>query len=327
MSKRLLILGGTQFVGRHLAECALDRGHEVTLFHRGKTGKGLLAGANEVFGDRDGGLGALKGRHFDWVLDTCGYVPRVVGQAVEQLQDQADHYLFVSTVSVYGSFAKAGLQEGDEVARIDDPETETVDGRTYGALKALCEEKVLQVFGERALIPRPGIVAGPYDPTDRFTYWVRRMSQPGPVLAPLPQEQPIQLIDARDLAAWMVNQVEAGTTGIFNTAGPEGRETFASMLAACQAGVGQHPELAWAAKETLDKHAVAAGSDLPLWLPDADHAGVFQVRSTKARAMGLACRELSETARDTWQWVQTWSKDRVCKVGIPSEREATVHAS
>ena len=311
----ILILGGTQFVGRHLAQEAIDRGHTVTLFHRGKTARGLFEGAQEVFGDRDGGLPALGGKSYDWVLDTCGYVPRVVAQSAAYFQDKASAYLFVSTISVYASFAEAGLVEGDPVAVIEDPETETVDGRTYGALKALCESRVLEHFQGRALLPRPGIIAGPYDPTDRFTYWVGQASGAADFIAPGPQQAPMQLIDARDLARCMMDWVEADRTGVYNTAGPMGGETFDSMIAACQRATGGGARPKWRDPQVLLDEGYEPNKDFPLWTPKADHAGIFQVDSSKAVAAGLQYRPLEETARDTWDWIQTWPEGREYKVG------------
>ncbi len=318
---RILVLGGTQFVGRHLVEALLATGHEVTVFHRGRTAQGLFEGATEVLGNRDGELDRLGEGTYDWVVDTCGYVPRVVQQSVDAWVDRCSHYLFISTVSVYEDFSQPGLHEESAVRTIEDPETEEIDARTYGALKALCEQRVLDAFGDRAFVPRPGIIAGPYDPTDRFPYWVQRASQSEPFLMPDSSDQPLQLIDARDLAAWCVRQIEAGAGGVFNTAGSQGAHTLGSMWSACLEGTPGHgmPRIVGAAR--LLESEVRAGQDLPLWVPDADMQGLFQASSRRAEEAGLVHRSLTEVARDTWAWMQTWPKDREWRVGLTPERE------
>ena len=318
---RILVLGGTQFVGRHLVEALSRAGHELTLFHRGRTARGLFPGVREVFGNRDGELDRLGEESYDWVVDTCGYVPRVVDQSVQAFAQRCDRYLFISTVSVYEDFSKPGLNEESAVRTIEDPETEEIDARTYGALKVLCEERVLEVFGERAFLPRPGIVAGPYDPTDRFPYWVQRAAQAEPFLIPDTPDQPLQLIDARDLAAFCVAQMEAGTGGIFNTAGSRGEHTLGSLWSACREGTPGLGEPVVQPTEQLLKAGVRAGHDLPLWVPDESMVGLFQADSSKAEAAGLTHRALVEVARDTWDWLQTWPKDREWSVGLSRERE------
>lgn len=318
---RILVLGGTQFVGRHLVEALLAAGHDLTLFHRGRTAQGLFGQAREVLGNRDGELDRLQEESFDWVVDTCGYVPRVVQQSVDAWAQRCDHYLFISTVSVYEDFSQPGLHEGSAVRTIEDPETEEIDGRTYGALKALCEERVLEAFGDRALIPRPGIIAGPYDPTDRFPYWVQRTAREGPFLMPDAAEQPLQLIDARDLAAWCVRQIEAGAGGIFNTAGSRGAHTLGSLWSACMEGTPGRglPRIVGSAR--LLENDVRAGQDLPLWVPDETMQGLFQADSSRAESAGLTHRPLVEVVRDTWAWMQTWPADHEWRAGLSPERE------
>src|SRR6478672_8232941 len=219
---RLLVLGGTQFLGRHLVEVALREGDAVTIFHRGRTNPDLFAGQVErISGDRDGGLDALAGGEWDAVVDTCGYVPRVVAASARALADRCGHYTFVSTESVYGDVGEPGLDESAPVAVLDDPATEVVDGETYGGLKALCEEAAEAAMPGRVLNVRPGLIVGPHDPSDRFTYWPRRLARGGEVLAPGSAEGLVQVIDARDLAEWAVRMVEGGKTGVYNATGPE----------------------------------------------------------------------------------------------------------
>lgn len=208
---RLLVLGGTKFVGRHVVEEALTRGHTVTLFNRGLTRPGLFTGVEELHGDRDGDLRLLEGRSFDAVVDTSGYVPRIVRETIEALRD-VGHYTFVSTISVYADVSTPPT-EASPVAALREPTEEWREA--YGELKALCESVVRERFPD-AFVPRPGLVAGPWDPTGRFSYWPRRLHEGGRVLAPAPPDAPAQLIDARDLAAWIVTAGETGLAGTFN---------------------------------------------------------------------------------------------------------------
>ncbi|MEZ6002604.1 MAG: NAD-dependent epimerase/dehydratase family protein [Planctomycetota bacterium] len=316
MSLRILVIGGTQFVGRHFVEAARAAGHQVTLFHRGKTGKGLFPGLEEVFGDRERNLGCL-GRRFDWVVDTCGYVPRVVRIATEALAKRTERFLFISTVSVYGDFSIPGLDESAAVATIDDPETETVDGRTYGALKALCEDVVLEAFGDRALIPRPGIIAGPFDPTDRFTWYVDQAAQENPAPVPAAGEQPLQLIDARDLANWLVHAMQSERSGIYNTAGPS--STYGAMRAACHAAAHSEDRARAFAPDTCETSELVRW---PLVVPPGSPDGLFRVDSSKARAAGLKHRPLEETAADTLAWLRSRKDAPPFKVGPPPELAA-----
>ncbi|MDF1837046.1 MAG: NAD-dependent epimerase/dehydratase family protein [Planctomycetota bacterium] len=324
---KILLIGGTVFVGRHLAAELVQQGHDLTLFNRGKTRTGLFPGVREVHGDRDGGLDVLADEEFDWVVDTCGYVPRVVGASAQFFKDRAKNYLFVSTVSVYPTTDQAGIDESGEVAVIEDPGTEVVDGRTYGALKALCEEQVLDAFGDRALIPRPGIVMGPEDPTDRFTSWVSRIAGDGDFLAPEVRNQPVELIDARDLAAWMALQIRDGNCGIYNTAGAMGALTMESMIRGCSAGTKSSAAPRWVDAEALQSAEISGPGELPFWLPDPSAWGLFQVTSAKAVACGLRYRPLEETAADTLAWIQERPEGSAMKVGISPEKEAEILAS
>ncbi len=218
---RILILGGTVFVGRHLVEAALARGHEVTLFNRGQHGPDLYPGVEKLRGDRDGGLDALRGRRWDAAIDTCGYVPRIVRASATLLANAVDHYTFISSVSVYPEAHTRHLDEDSPVGALDDESVEDVTPETYGPLKALCEQAAEGAMSGRALTIRPGLIVGPHDPTDRFTYWPRRVAQGGEVLAPGRPERPVQIIDARDLAAWTLQLVASGARGVYNATGPD----------------------------------------------------------------------------------------------------------
>ncbi|MBM3497007.1 MAG: NAD-dependent epimerase/dehydratase family protein, partial [Armatimonadetes bacterium] len=223
---RLLVLGGTVFLGRHLVAEALARGHRVTLFHRGRHGADLFPEAERILGDRDGGLSALADESWDAVVDTSGYVPRVVGAAARMLAPAVGFYVFVSSVSVYADFSPVGMDEDAPLGQMADPSVEEITGETYGPLKALCESEVRSAFGARCAVVRPGLIVGPHDPSDRFTYWPVRCQRGGEVLAPGDPERPVQFIDAGDLAAWIVTMCVRQAGGVFNAVGPTDPTTF-----------------------------------------------------------------------------------------------------
>src|SRR5512136_1410936 len=217
----LLIIGGTRFVGRHLVEYALARGHTLTLFNRGQSNPDLFPRVEQLHGDRAADLSLLQDRSWDAVIDTCGYVPRIVRLSAQTLAGRTDRYVFISTVSVYAQDNPRGMDENAPLAALKDETIEEITSETYGGLKALCEKAVEAVYPNRALIIRPGLIVGPYDPTDRFTYWPWRTAQGGEVLAPGNPDQPQQIIDARDMARWIVQMVEAKRTGVFNAVGAD----------------------------------------------------------------------------------------------------------
>lgn len=300
---RLLILGGTLFLGRHLVDVALERGHEVTLFNRGVTAPGLFADVEQIHGDREHDLGRLEGRNWDAVIDTSGYVPRVVRATAERLSDAVEHYTFVSSISVYGTYEQPGVAEDAPLPPLPEPGSEDVE-RYYGELKAACEREVQEVFGERALIARPGLIVGPHDPTERFTYWVARMAAGGRVLAPAAPEQPVQLIDARDLAAWLLNTSEGG---LFNLTGPATALTFGEMLERIRAVVNPAAEITWVDEGALAEAGVEPWSDLPLWLDLPRHPelrGFLAADISRALGSGLSLRPLEDTVADTLAWVR-----------------------
>jgi nucleoside-diphosphate-sugar epimerase len=325
LGMRLLVLGGTVFLGRHLVAAALARGHEVTLFNRGRSGPLLFPGAERLTGDRDGGLDQLRGRRWDAVVDTCGYVPRVVRQSVELLRDAANVYTFVSSISVY-PLQGDDRSESGPVERLDDPASEDVR-QHYGALKALCEEAVADCFGERTLIVRPGLIVGPHDPTGRFTYWSVRLGRTGEVLGPGEPDRRVQFIDARDLAAWTLDMVEAARAGTFNATGPARPLTFGELLSRCAGPV------TWVPDDFLLEQGVEPYSELPLWVPPS--IGTLDAPIDRALAAGLRHRDLDETIRDTRVWAeslagspaQTDAGGRQRQpAGISPEREAEILA-
>jgi len=289
----LLVLGGTVFLGRHLVETAISRGHQVTLFNRGRSNPRLFPDAERVAGERDGGLEPLRGRRWDVAVDTSGFVPRVVRQSVELLSGSVDGYTFISTGSVYPLLSADKSEEGP-VVRLEDPSSEDV-GRDYGGLKALCEEVVTDVYGPKALVVRSGLIVGPHDPTGRFTYWVTRMPRGGEVLAPGAPDREVQFIDARDQVDWILDMAEAARGGTYNVTGPARPLTLAELLGRC----GDAP-LTWVGDDFLEQERVGPYMEMPLWVPAS--AGELHMPIDRALAAGLRHRDLDETLRDTRAW-------------------------
>jgi len=329
----LLIIGGTQFVGRHLAEIALARGHAVTLFNRGKTPGDVPPGAQHLPGDRKGDLHALAGGRWDALVDTCGYLPRDVARMADAMCDRVGRYVFVSSVSVYSGFETPN-HERSALGTIDDPQTDAIDGRTYGPLKALCEAAVTERLGAvRTLIVRPGLVVGPYDPTQRFTYWparIARAAEGEAVLVPGSPAEGVQFIDARDLGSFMLDGVEAGRAGCFNVASPPGRWSMGELVDTCAAVARTHPRWAWVDAAAVARLGLAPWTDLPVWLPaEGEHAAFARTDVTAARAAGLRTRPLAETVADTLAWYRTLPPEAQAftKAGLRPEREAAALAA
>src|SRR5262245_1030099 len=324
---RILVLGGTRFLGRSFVDEARARGHALTLFNRGRTNPGLHPGVERLNGDRDGGLGLLTGRTWDAVVDPSGFFPRVVGASATALAGSAGRYLFVSSISAYAEPLPRGADESAPLARLADPTVEDIGNGNYGGLKALCEERVRDGFGERALVVRPGLIVGPHDTTDRFPYWPRRLARGGEVLAPGSPDAPIQLIDVRDLAAWMVALLEQGVGGTFNATGPAEPLTLGRCLERISTAVGGGAKLAWVSDDFLDTQGIQPWMQLPLWLHAADQP---LVTASIARALGegLRFRPLEDTARDTLAWERGLATDtRAPSPALTAEREAEVLAA
>lgn len=329
---RLLILGGTTFLGRHLVDAALERRQHVTLFNRGKTNPDLFPPerfpkVERLIGDRDGGLGALAGRRWDAVIDTSGYIPRLVRQSAMALEGAAAHYCFVSTLSTYAKPERAGLDESAPIATIDDPLVETVTPETYGALKGACEAAVEAVFPGRSLNLRPGLIVGPHDPSDRFTYWVARLQRGGPMLAPGREEAPMQLVDARDLAGWMIRMAESGATGTYNATGPAESLTMGGLLDAGRAALDSTASPVWVGDAFLQAQGEPVA--LPLWIPadNTAQAGLLAMDCRRAHGAGLKFRPLAETFQDTAAWHATRPADHDWKTGLPAARETALLAA
>lgn len=327
---KVLLIGGTGFIGRHVVEAALACGHAVTLFSRGKTNPELFPQVAKLHGDRDGGLAVLAGQTWDAVIDTCGYLPRVVGASARFLAGAVGHYTYISSMSVYAREDVPFDDETAELVTLADPTAEDPSDEFYGGLKALCEQAVLAALPEKALIVRPGIVVGPYDPSDRYTYWPERISRGGEVLAPAAQTRPIHYIDVRDLAGWVLRMAEAGGTGIYNVTGPQRHHTFGDLIAACQKAAGSPARITWVPEEFLLAQGVEPWLELPLWVPST--MPVYLPRSIdKALAAGLTFRPAEVTAADTLRWAVSRPAEVRRRTGLTPEREAELlrawHAS
>ena len=324
---RILILGGTGFIGPHQVRYALGRGHTVTLFNRGRTNTHLFPEVEKLVGDRDGKLEALNGRQWDVVLDNSGFEPRIVRDSARLLADTVGHYLFVSTQSVYASRAIIDQDETGAVGREGVP-ADQWDG--YGPLKALCEREVQQAFPGRSTIVRPPVIVGPGDGSDRFTYWVDRIDRGGEVLAPGSPDDPTQFVDVRDVTHWMVRCLENGVAGVYNATGPLAPLGMAEMLYGIRAVTTSAVSFTWVDATFLSERGVRPFSHMPLWYPPVGRtAGFFRMNADRARAQGLTYRPLARTAADTLEWWQSESPDRrnSVRAGLCAAREAEVLAA
>ncbi|MGZ4400108.1 MAG: NAD-dependent epimerase/dehydratase family protein [Gaiellaceae bacterium] len=295
---KLLVLGGTKFLGRGVVDAALAGGSEVTLFNRGKTNPELYPEAETIRGDLTGDLDELRGRSWDAAVDLDPtQLPRHTGRRTELLRDAVGHYVFVSTISVYAEPSRP-IAESSPLIEPPVPEPDAFAMEQYGGLKVGSERVVQEVLDKRAAIVRPGLIVGPHDPTDRFTYWPRRLAEGGEVLAPGKPTQPVQLIDARDLGRWLVHVAQARIAGVFNATGPAEQLTLGELLQRIAPGAS----LVWVDDQRLLDAGVQPWMELPLWLPGDDDTGMLQADISRAIAAGLTFRPLEETARDTLEW-------------------------
>ena len=339
---KLLVLGGTRFLGRHLVDAALARGHDVTIFTRGVTPLPPGAAVRQLVGNRDPrvapGLAALDAGQWDAAIDTSGYVPRCVKAAAAALDGRVGGYAFVSSLSVYADASQPGIDESAPVAVLEDPLSEDVKAH-YGALKARCEEEIRTVFRDRALVVRPGLIVGPFDPTDRFAYWVARFLQPGllgargdAAIVPGPRDRPVQFIDARDLAIWILDSVEAGRAGTFNACSPAGTWTMGALVDALAARArvpGSAPVPAWIDDATLVGCGVEPWTGLPLWIPasDPESAGFMDFACARAIEQGLRIRPLGQTIDDTAAWLGERDNRDAWRNVLSAEKEREVLAA
>jgi nucleoside-diphosphate-sugar epimerase len=320
---RLLVLGGTKFLGRAAVESALERGHEVTLFNRGETNPELFPQAERLRGDRDGDLSALEGREWDAVIDPSGFVPRVLRASAELLRDAVGHYVFVSSISVYREPYEPDFDEDAPVFEVE-PRTEEVL-EEYAELKAACERLLAEVLPGSHASVRAGLIVGPHDPTGRFTYWPLRVAQGGDVLAPAPPERRVQFVDARDLGEWLVHVAEERIAGTFNAVRPA--EPFGDLLEVCREVSGSDARFVWVDESFLLEREVGQWMELPLWLAGAE-AAFIQADVSRAVTAGLRFRPVAETVGDTLAWARETGAplvaetDRLGAAGMQPGREA-----
>jgi 2'-hydroxyisoflavone reductase len=323
---RFLIIGGTRFVGRHIAESALERGHEVTVFHRGQTGADALPDATHVLGDRDHDLDRLADGTWDVTVDACAYVPRQVDELAAALGGRGGRHVFISTVSVYAEPMPPNSDENAPLATLDDPDTEVVDEHTYGGLKVLCERAVHRHHSD-ALVIRPTYVVGPHDYTHRFTYWIERIADGGRVLVPAVQDYGIQFIDARDQARWVCELVERGESGAFHTVSPTPPFTFADMVQTIVDAVAPDgTSIEWVDPAFLLENEVD-DSSLPLWVPTTDPDPGMACDPSHARAHGLTTRTLTDTVRETLEHERRTPTPNPGGTGWSREAEAQMLAA
>ena len=334
---KLLILGGTRFVGRHFVTAALAREHEITLFNRGRHPPAALTNVETIYGDRNTDLAKLQGRRWDVVVDTSGYLPRTVRASTEILSHSVDRYVFISSLSVYADVSAFGIEENAPLATLTSEQLEQANaidssgqtsavtyGKMYGGLKALCEQATEEVLPNRVLIIRPGLIVGSHDYTDRFSYWVVRAARGGEVLAPGRPDRYVQFIDVRDLAEWIVRMVERKETGVYNANGLPNNLTMESVLAECKMVSNSDASFTWVSDDFLMQENVAPWSELPLWMPEeaAPHLkGFMFINCDKAVGSGLALRPLNDTIRDVLTWRQAIRLDEELKAGIDSDKE------
>jgi 2'-hydroxyisoflavone reductase len=327
---KFLILGGTRFLGRHLINSALNDNHEVTIFTRGREKIDLNPEVEQLAGDRKNNLEALKGRTWDRVIDTSGYVPWDVESSAKLLADNIKHYTFISSMSVYSDSERPNINEATPVSTITKEELKEVKATEspdtimeyYGALKYLCEEAAKKTMSGRVLNIRPGLIVGQYDPTNRFTYWVDRVSKGGEVLCPGRADKTVQLIHASDLAEWVIKASKNELIGEYNATGPDYNLTMEKLLEKCREVCSSNASLTWVNEDFLFDTNVQYWSHMPLWIPDRlNNPGFLAADISKALKEGLSFKPLVETILDTLSWAESQPKDYSLKAGITIERE------
>ena len=304
---RILVLGGTGFIGPHMVRRARERGHTVTLFNRGKSNDKLFPDLETLIGDRDGKLDALKGHQWDAVIDTSGYVPRLVRDSANLLKAAASQYLFISSVSAYANFDQPGITEDYAAGTLKDPTIEKITEESYGPLKVLCEKAVQEAFPTGATVVRPGYIVGPGDSTDRWTYWPVRVAAGGEMIAPGATSDPMEIIDARDLGRFVIHLLEQHTAGTFNAVGPAKPMPMGEMLDRLKAATSSNATFTWVDAAWLEKQKAS----FPIWnAPTGPYAQVHTVSNARAVAAGLSYRPFEETARETLEWWKTLPEER-----------------
>ena len=325
----LLILGGGVFLGRALVEAAVQAGHAVTVFNRGRSRDRWPIEVEPLVGDRRSSLAPLAGRRFDAVIDTCGYRPQDLELSCGLLADACQRYCFVSSISAYASLARAPILESDATAALAGHDTQEVTGENYGPLKAECERVVMRHFGARSLLVRPGLIVGRNDPTGRFSYWVWPAARDGRLLAPAPAERAVQFIDARDLAAFMLKLVGDGAGGAYNATGPLEGATLAELIETAAAVAGSEAEPVWVSEDFLVAQGVTPWSELPLWVPQSDDStgGLHAVSLARSRAAGLRTRPLANVVHDILAAAMPAPGDARLAAKLAPERERELLAA
>jgi 2'-hydroxyisoflavone reductase len=334
---KLLILGGTRFVGRHLVTAALSRNHEITLFNRGQHPAAALASVETIYGDRNSDLAKLQGQRWDAVVDTCGYLPRIVSASVEILSHSVDRYVFISSLSVYADVSVFGIDETAPLATLTSEQLDQANaidssgqvsavtyGKMYGGLKALCERAVAEALPNRVLIIRPGLIVGSYDYSDRFTYWVQRVARGGEILAPGRPDRYLQFIDVQDLAEWTLRMIERKETGVYNANSLPYNLTMERVLEECKIVSDSDASFTWVSDNFLVQEKVAPWSEMPLWMPEESEPhlkGFMFINCNKAVGSGLSFRRLNDTIRDTLTWCETNRLKEELKAGIDMDKE------
>jgi 2'-hydroxyisoflavone reductase len=322
---RVLILGGTGFIGPHFVDALLAAGHKLTLLNRGRRNPRARPVVETLLGDRNGQMDAIKGRDWDVVIDNSGYTLKQVKLSTDILQGRAGHYIFISSISAYANLTPPGIDEDYALATLEDPNVEQITDTTYGGLKAICEQTVEHAFGRNCAIVRPTYIVGPGDPTDRFTYWPVRVSQGGEMLVPGSANDPIQFIDVRDLAEFVRGCVERRVSGKFNACNPPGAVTMGDLLETSKRLSGVDARFVWATAAFLDKHKALESGEVPIWAaPEGEFAGAALVSSARAVAQGLRFRTLETTVRDTLAWHKTrpLEQQQKLRAGFTAQREA-----
>lgn len=318
---RILIIGGTRFIGRHIAERAFADGHEITLFHRGRFAADIFPQAEHRLGDRNADLHLLGSGSWDATIDMCAYFPRHVHALADVLGDRGGRYTFVSSVSAYGVPVAKGFDEDSPVVKLSDPTTEILTDSTYGGLKALGEQAAIERFGPGSLVVRPTYVVGSHDFSWRFPWWVTRLARGGEVLAPGPADDPCQIIDARDLAAWILSMNERGLSGIFHAVGPAVPITWKTLLKTIAAEVApRETSLSWVDRDFLVSHGIT-DVDLPLWPGVEPDPAMLTANPAKALNAGLKLRPLEETISDTFVWARTYQPGDGSTLTVERETE------
>lgn len=319
---KLLILGGTGFIGPHMVERARERGHTVTLFNRGKTNTHLFPNLEKLKGDRDPdkdqGLSALEGRDWDAAIDTASFFPRVTGASANLLADHVDQYVFISSISVYKDGSIHNMTEDAAVGTIEDETIEEITGGSYGPLKALCEQAAYKAMNGRATNVRPGFIVGPRDgAVNRFPQWVMRVAKRDEIVAPGTPDDPVQYIDARDLAAFVIHTLEEKITGYFNAVGPKDRLGVGAMIDGLRRGCDTDPKVTWVSNKFIEESGIQVPL-VPCIPPDSEAAGYGTVSNAKAVAAGMTFRSVQDTARDTLKWIEEQEtderRDRIMKI-------------